>query len=179
MHPFLIKQQLDYGIFLIEPVQNITFNRGLLMNIGFLESLKLSQNKWDCFIFHDVDLIPEDERNIYSCPELPRHMSSAVSTFDYKLVKYFIFLKIYLWNNYIKYIRLPYDGIFGGVCALTRKQMEKVNGYSNLYFGWGGEDDDFRARIIDSGFKVSRYPLEIGRYLMASHKKDTDVNKDR
>jgi hypothetical protein len=96
MHPFLIKQQLDYGIFLIEPVQNITFNRGLLMNIGFLESLKLSQNKWDCFIFHDVDLIPEDERNIYSCPELPRHMSSAVSTFDYKLVKYFIFLKIYL-----------------------------------------------------------------------------------
>ncbi len=53
------------------------------MNIGFLESLRLSASKWDCFIFHDVDLIPEDERNIYSCPELPRHMSSAVSTFDY------------------------------------------------------------------------------------------------
>ncbi len=84
MHPFLIKQQLDYGIYLIEPIQNITFNRGLLMNIGFLESLRLSSNKWDCFIFHDVDLIPEDERNIYSCPQLPRHMSSAVSTFNYK-----------------------------------------------------------------------------------------------
>ena len=149
MHPFLIKQQLDYGIYLIEPIQNITFNRGLLMNIGFLESLKLTSNKWDCFVFHDVDLIPEDERNIYSCPELPRHMSSAVSTFDYKL---------------------PYDGIFGGVSALTRKQMETVNGYSNLYFGWGGEgklillqkrfnyfslivlfsvkDDDFRLRFL-------------------------------
>ena len=84
MHPFLIKQQLDYGIYLIEPLQNITFNRGLLMNIGYLESLRLSSQKWDCFIFHDVDLIPEDERNIYSCPELPRHMSSAVSTFNYK-----------------------------------------------------------------------------------------------
>ena len=84
MHPFLIKQQLDYGIYLIEPIQNITFNRGLLMNIGFIESLRLSSNKWDCFIFHDVDLIPEDERNIYSCPDLPRHMSSAVSTFNYK-----------------------------------------------------------------------------------------------
>ncbi len=51
MHPFLMKQQLDYGIYLIEPIQNITFNRGLLMNIGFLESLRLSSNKWDCFIF--------------------------------------------------------------------------------------------------------------------------------
>lgn len=86
IHPFLAKQQLDYGIYLIEPVQNITFNRGLLMNIGFLESLKLSENKWDCFIFHDVDLVPEDERNIYSCSEQPRHMSSAVSTFNYKLI---------------------------------------------------------------------------------------------
>lgn len=84
MHPFLIKQQLDYGIYLVEPIQNITFNRGLLMNIGFVESLRLTNSKWDCFIFHDVDLIPEDERNIYSCPELPRHMSSAVSTFNYK-----------------------------------------------------------------------------------------------
>ena len=118
MHPFLMKQQLDYGIYLIEPLQNLTFNRGLLMNIGFLESLNLTGNKWDCFIFHDVDLIPEDERNIYSCPEIPRHMSSAVSTFDY---------------------RLPYDSIFGGVTALTREQMFKINGYSNLYFGWGGE----------------------------------------
>ena len=84
IHPLLIKQQIDYGIYLIEPLQNIKFNRGLLMNIGFLESMNMSANKWDCFIFHDVDLIPEDERNIYACSEQPRHMSSAVSTFDYK-----------------------------------------------------------------------------------------------
>ena len=86
MHPFLIKQQIEYGIYLIEPMQNLTFNRGLLMKIGFLQSLNLTDNKWDCFIFHDVDLLPEDEKNIYSCPPklLPRHMSSLVSTMDYK-----------------------------------------------------------------------------------------------
>ncbi len=100
MHPFLIKQQLDYGIFLVEPVDTIQFNRGLLMNIGYLESLKLSNNKWECFIFHDVDLLPEDERNIYSCPEIPRHMSSAVSTFNYRLKIFNIkvsFLKLYFF----------------------------------------------------------------------------------
>lgn len=118
MHPFLIKQQIEYGIFIIEPEPDLPFNRGLLMNVGFNESLNLTNNKWDCFMFHDVDLLPEDERNIYSCPDMPRHMSSAVSTLNYQL---------------------PYEGIFGGVSSLTREQMVKVNGFSNLYFGWGGE----------------------------------------
>jgi hypothetical protein len=83
IHPFLSKQQLEYGIYLIEPMANLTFNRGLLMNIGFVEALK-EDNEWQCFTFHDVDLIPEDDRNFYSCPETPRHMSSAVSTLNYK-----------------------------------------------------------------------------------------------
>lgn len=84
MHSFLAKQQLDYGIYLAEPVEGLVFNRGLLLNIGFLEATKISNNKWDCFIFHDIDLLPEDERNFYTCGETPRHMSSAVSTHDYK-----------------------------------------------------------------------------------------------
>jgi len=83
IHPFLSKQQLEYGIYIVEPIANVTFNRGLLMNIGFVEALK-DDNDWQCFTFHDVDLIPEDDRNFYSCPETPRHMSSAVSTLNYK-----------------------------------------------------------------------------------------------
>jgi len=99
MHPFLQKQQLDYQIFLIEPVRNnlkkqnkisshffkiinVTFNRALLFNIGYQETMK--HYAWECFIFHDVDLIPEDDRNIYSCPPEPRHMSVAVNTMNYE-----------------------------------------------------------------------------------------------
>ena len=48
----------------------------MLMNVGFREAMK--DFHWDCFIFHDVDLLPEDDRNLYTCPDMPRHMSVAV-----------------------------------------------------------------------------------------------------
>ena len=42
--------------------------------------------------------------------------------------------------------RLFYATYFGGVSALSKEQVEKVNGNSNLYFGWGCEDDDLYNR---------------------------------
>lgn len=77
-----MKQQVEYGVFVIEQIADGLFNRAALMNVGFLEALKLHQ--WDCFIFHDVDLIPLDDRNLYRCPEQPRHMSVAVDTMGFK-----------------------------------------------------------------------------------------------
>lgn len=84
IHFLLQKQQLDYALFLVEQIGNQTFNRAKLMNIGFVEALKLYD--WKCFIFHDVDLLPEDDRNIYSCANQPRHMSVAIDKFYYKQV---------------------------------------------------------------------------------------------
>ena len=54
------------------------------MNIGYVEALK--QRQWRCFIFHDVDLLPENDLNVYSCAEMPRHMSVAVDTMAYRCV---------------------------------------------------------------------------------------------
>ena len=84
MHPFLTRQQLDYAVFVVEAREGLEFNRALLMNVGFLEALRLTGGYWECFVFHDVDLLPEDERNLYTCGDMPVHMSAAVSTHKYK-----------------------------------------------------------------------------------------------
>ena len=41
------------------------FNRGQLLNIGFVEAMK--DFHWDCIILHDVDLLPMNKVNFYTC----------------------------------------------------------------------------------------------------------------
>lgn len=149
MHRFLRKQQIDYTMFIVEQDGGDPFNRAMLMNVGFQEALRIRD--FDCFIFHDVDLLPEDDRNLYTCPEQPRHMSVAVDVFKYKL---------------------PYSTIFGGVSALTKEQFRTVNGFSNSFWGWGGEDDDMSNRVRFHNYHISRYPVNIARYTMLTHQKE-------
>ena len=44
----------------------------------------------------------------------------------------------------------------GGVAAITSDQYKAINGFSNLYLGWGCEDEDFYVRIIDRGLSLVR-----------------------
>jgi hypothetical protein len=43
-----------------------------------------------------------------------------------------------------------------------------VNGFSNLFWGWGGEDDDMANRLRIKKLFISRYPANIARYLSFS-----------
>ena len=65
------------------------------MNIGTSEAMKL--DNFDCFIYHDVDLIPENDYNVYECHSDPRHLSPAVDELRYK----FVLKKLYSINNSI------------------------------------------------------------------------------
>lgn len=83
LHPFLMRQQLEYQVFIVFQTHGYWFNRGALFNVGFLEALKVQQ--WDCFIFHDIDMVPMDDRNLYDCPRInPRHMAVDVDKFGFK-----------------------------------------------------------------------------------------------
>ena len=67
--------------------------------------------------------------------------------------------------------RLPYESLFGGVSAMRVDHFNKVNGFSNLFWGWGGEDDDMSNRIRFYKLLISRYPPSVARYTMLTHKK--------
>ena len=83
LHSFLSRQNATYGIYLIEPMESLKFNRALLLNIGFVEAQR--DRDWDCFINHDVDMLPESEMNIYKCNRsLPKQMAVSVSTYKYR-----------------------------------------------------------------------------------------------
>ena len=60
----------------------MAFNRGLLLNAGFAEASY--RDDYDCFIFHDVDMLPEDDRIPYRCDtETLVHLSVALSRTNY------------------------------------------------------------------------------------------------
>lgn len=158
LHPILQRQQLDYGVYVINQDGDSTFNRAKLLNIGFVEALK--EYDYNCFVFSDVDLIPMDDRNIYKCYSQPRHLSVSMDKFGFGL---------------------PYNQYFGGVSALSKDQFERINGFPNNYWGWGGEDDDIYNRIASRGMSISRPDAVTGKCRMIRHDRDkqNDPNPKR
>ncbi|WAR07212.1 B4GT2-like protein, partial [Mya arenaria] len=147
--PILVKQKVHFHIFVAEQYGNQTFNKGRVMNAAFLEVSKMSD--CDCYIFHDVDMIPEDDRIIYLCDDSPKHM-------------------------------LPYQYLVGGAIAFPKADFIALNGYSNLYWGWGAEDDDMSKRIMLNDAVITRQDKQLARYRMIKHKpseKDVEGRKYR
>ena len=61
------------------------FNKGKIFNAGFTEITKLW--RFDCVILHDVDLLPENDYNTYSCGiRGPIHLGLRLDRVGYTLV---------------------------------------------------------------------------------------------
>ncbi|KAK6103236.1 N-terminal region of glycosyl transferase group 7 family protein [Brugia pahangi] len=145
--PVFKRQELDFRFIVTEQYGNGLFNKGRIMNAAFrlAESLNVS-----CVIFHDVDMFPQNDRNFYGCPPTPRHIGAFVSNLGYQL-----------W----------YKEIVGGVLAISMDDYRTVNGYSNMYWGWGGEDDDMGKRIMAQNLTIERPDVTTGRFTMLKHVK--------
>jgi glycoprotein 2-beta-D-xylosyltransferase len=148
----------NFEILVIEQQDDeILFNKGALFNIG-AEMNRQMKHGCDYYILHDVDQLPESKLNTYAYPssDYPVHLCVATSAKDY---------------------RVAYSTMVGGVLAITADQYARVNGYSNEYWGWGQEDDDFFYRLSGVFGKVERLSPAIGRYTALQHDrvKDLDV----
>ncbi|XP_013397832.1 beta-1,4-N-acetylgalactosaminyltransferase bre-4 [Lingula anatina] len=150
--PILQRQKIDFRIVVSEQNGTDSFNKGRVMNAAYLESNK--EFGFDCVIFHDIDALLEDDRNLYVCPSTPRHLAPAVSRHNYTL---------------------KYPSLVGTALAFPNKHFEKVNGFSNSFWGWGGEDDEMAKRILASGLIIERPPTDIGRYTLIEHTKNKRV----
>ena len=68
---------------------------------------------------------------------------------------------------------------FGGVTTFSSRDFLLVNGFSNKFWGWGGEDDSLYQRIRKYNLTVSRHPAnELARYFMLPHQ-HAAMNPDR
>ncbi len=120
----------DFQIIVVEQAEDgRKFNRGKLLNVGFKIAKTLG---YDYHIFHDVDLLPNDD--LLGCygfyPHGPLHLAAV-------------------WNKY-QHLAI----FFGGVCSLTTEQFATLNGYPNNFWGWGGEDEELYHRIVDNNMTI-------------------------
>jgi len=93
-----------------------------LFNRGMLCNIgfiEVKKENCDYIVIHDVDMIPVDVD--YSYSDTPIHLATD---------------------------DIPFESYFGGITLFPSKLFEKINGFSNLYWGWGFEDDDLRYRCV-------------------------------
>tara|TARA_A100001201_G_scaffold114858_1_gene98499 strand:- start:9067 stop:10455 length:1389 start_codon:yes stop_codon:yes gene_type:complete len=120
---YLDNRKYEYFIIVVEQIDNKSFNRGKLLNIGFKEAVR---RRCDYVVFHDVDMLPIDVD--YSYEDFPIHLATD---------------------------NLPFENYFGGITLFPVHCFEKINGFSNNYWGWGFEDDDLRYRCLKNGIKLN------------------------
>lgn len=126
--PVLLERKLDVCV--VEQKDNARpFNRGKLLNIGFLENPSYTH-----YTFHDVDMIPDEDVD-YRCLDGVTHLAGRASQFGYKL---------------------PFPEYVGGVIMFSRDAYIRVSGHSNKFWGWGGEDNELYDQIRKAGIKIDR-----------------------
>ena len=120
------KQNIEAKYYIVEQEEGAKFNEGKISNAAFIESL--NDNFSDYYLFNDVDVWLEDTN----------------------IIKYNV--------NTDDIIRHPYGQkhCLGCFFLTTKKTFREINGYSNNYWGWGGEDVDLQNRAECKNVEIDR-----------------------
>ena len=124
---YLNDKDIPFELIIVEQIDDKPFNRGKLLNIGFIKAESLG---CDYVAFHDVDMLPIDVDYSYSNDVY--HLATNFTS-D---------------SDYTKEI---FETYFGGVNLFPIESFKKIDGYPNDYWGWGFEDDELFRRCINNG----------------------------
>ena len=142
----------DFPVIVVEQADDLPFNRGALLNIGYVHARERGAHR---VILHDCDLVPDDTLlSMYR-----EHWPSPVIHFGARFRRY---------NNSARY--------FGGVHGFCGGSFP---GYPNHFWGWGGEDDALRTRVTESLSARRGEYLDLEGYTHARDKLNTLLPKDK
>jgi DNA-directed RNA polymerase II subunit RPB2 len=129
----------DRNVLIVEQTPGEKFNRGILLNIGY-DYIVRNLPEITSFVFHDVDIINEpniqdkyygdDTKDIV-------HLGMLVKDDKYKSDATNTFL--------------------GRAIRFSKNAFKEINGFPNTFYGWGGEDDALRYRIMSSTLDATIY----------------------
>ncbi len=131
----IYKGSIQLKVLFVNQNWDLPFNRGAMLNIGYLEVKKLYPNDYQriTFVFHDVDSIPFPSISIKLL--IDRFITTA---------------------GIVKHI-FGFLHSLGGVFSITGLDFEKVGGFPNLY-GWNNEDVILQERVLAQNLTIDRSP---------------------
>lgn len=146
------KKLKNFIIYIIKQTEdNRKFNRGYLLNIGSKIAI---DNGYNNLVFHDIDLLPDDDLMPYYFykSDKPIHIASV-------------------WKT--KYKHFTY---YGGVNVISSNLFIKINGFPNNMWGWGKEDDLLYKRTAK--YINDIYIPNKGSFIELEHE-NTNENKSK
>jgi hypothetical protein len=133
----------DWPVLIIEQHGDQKFNRGALLNIGTRYAQKMGAQY---VVYHDVDLIPLSSIVPFytAFPEKPIHIGGIYKD------------------------KYSGDSFIGQVLSISLKDVKTINGFPNMFWGWGGEDDAMLKRIKKHKLEIYK-PIETSGYKVLEH----------
>ena len=147
---------LKIDVYVINQSNNYLFNKGILFNSGFIEIGK----NYKLICMGDCDCIPISDNNRIDKNELSKKYSYTNFSFVNEVSHLASFVE--QWDFVIEDGDKNKNGILcsdidflktehsGGCLLFNSNFYKEINGFSNNYFGWGGED-------CDNGYRIMHY----------------------
>ena len=142
----LAQHSIRFHLLAVNQVDQHPFNRAALINAGVAvlsaggrrAGLRTAdQRPFSCFAMHDVDRFP-----------VPSSANSSCEPFTAQ----------YYTCPAMAPLTLHSSSFTGGVLLLRPELFRAVNGFSNAFWGWGHEDNEFYLRLRACGLRPEQPP---------------------